>query len=111
MILSILAGADNVVVFVVVCQENTCLGLNKDENRLKGSKENSKPNTADQGNSSYKHHLTIIQLIKQSSFNTNERYDHSTNRYDHKHLLQHCRLLKVLNGGQTTCSVPMLYLC
>jgi hypothetical protein len=30
------------------------LGIGIDENRSKGSKENSYPNTADQGNSSYK---------------------------------------------------------
>jgi signal transduction protein with GAF and PtsI domain len=32
MLLSILAGADKVVVFMEACEENTCLGLNKDEN-------------------------------------------------------------------------------
>jgi hypothetical protein len=44
---------------MVACQENTCLGLNKDENRQKGFKENSYPNIADQGNSYY-------NIIKQS---------------------------------------------
>jgi hypothetical protein len=28
-------------------------------------------------------------------------YDHFTSRYDHKRLLQQCRLLKVLSGGPT----------
>jgi hypothetical protein len=51
--------------------------------------------------------LTSIQLIKQSSFNTNKRYDHSTSRYDHKHLLKQCRLLKVLSGGPTKASWPL----
>jgi hypothetical protein len=33
MILSILAQVDNVLVFIEACQQDTCLGLNKDENR------------------------------------------------------------------------------
>jgi hypothetical protein len=32
LLLRILAGADNVVVFMEACQENTCFSLNKDEN-------------------------------------------------------------------------------
>jgi hypothetical protein len=47
------------------------LGLGIDENRQKRSKENSYPNTADQGNSSYKQHLTSIHHLRQASSNTN----------------------------------------
>jgi hypothetical protein len=43
LLLSILARSVNVIVFMEDCQEITCLGLNKDENRYKGSKKNSYP--------------------------------------------------------------------
>jgi hypothetical protein len=45
------------------------LGLSIDENRWKGSKEDSYPNTADD-NSSYKQHLTNIYHLKQAYLNT-----------------------------------------
>jgi hypothetical protein len=41
------------------------LGLGIDESRQKGSKEDTYPNTADQGNLSYKQHLTNIHQLKQ----------------------------------------------